>query len=59
MEEKYMSLLQISFFSGEECKPKSLSQTSGTLSAFSTRRKGSVSANMGVAYAFVTGVFRQ
>lgn len=54
-----MSLLQISFFSGEECKPKSLSQTSGSLSAFSTRRKGSVSANMGVAYAFVTGVFRQ
>lgn len=59
MEEKYMTLLQILFFSGEECKPKSTSQTSGALSAFSTRRKGSVSANMGVAYVFVTEDFRQ
>lgn len=54
-----MALLQISFFSGEECKPRSLSQTSGALIALSTRIKGSVSANMGVAYAFVTAVFRQ
>lgn len=54
-----MTLLQILFFSGEECKPKSTSQTSGALSAFSTRRKGSVSANMGVAYVFVTEDFRQ
>jgi len=59
MEEKYMALLQISFFSREECKPRSLSQTSGAWSAFSTGRKGSVSADMGVAYAFVAGVFRQ
>jgi len=54
-----MALLQISFFSREECKPRSLSQTSGAWSAFSTGRKGSVSADMGVAYAFVAGVFRQ
>lgn len=54
-----MALLQISFFFGEECKPKSLSQTSGAQSAFSTRRKGSVSADMGVACAFVTGALRQ
>lgn len=54
-----MTLLQILFFSGEECKPKSPSQTSGAQSAFSARRKGSVSANMGVAYVFVTEVFRQ
>lgn len=40
-----MTLLQILFFSGEECKPKSPSQTSGAQSAFSARRKGSVSAD--------------
>lgn len=56
-EEKYMVLLQILFFSGEECKPRSLSQASGALSAFS-RRKGAVSANMDIACAFVTGLFR-
>lgn len=59
MEEKYVVLLQSLFFSGEECKPRSLSQASGALNEFSTRRKGTVSTNMGVAYAFVTGLFRQ
>lgn len=54
-----MTLLQILFFSGEECKPKGPSQTSGAQSALSTRKKGSVSANMGVGYVLVTEDFRQ